>query len=224
MRSIKIYLLLLIIPLILGSCEALLDPLDQNFSSFDRVYTDAPYAEGLLITAYARIPTNGLTYNDVATDDAVSNVKLNNYLRMATGQWSALSNPVNQWDNCNSAIMYLNQFLTVVDSTNWKWTSKEIRKLFTQRFKGEAYALRGLFKYHLLQTVGGVGDNDQLLGIPIYDTYITTEEEYNNPRATFAQSVASIYADFDKALIPSPVRVSSQTSRPEDLNRTPGGR
>jgi hypothetical protein len=200
MRSIKIYLLLLIIPLILGSCEALLDPLDQNFSSFDRVYTDAPYAEGLLITAYARIPTNGLTYNEVATDDAVSNVKLNNYLRMATGQWSALSNPVNQWDNCNSAIMYLNQFLTVVDSTNWKWTSKEIRKLFTQRFKGEAYALRGLFKYHLLQTIGGIGDNDQLLGIPVYDTYITTEEEYNTPRATFAQSVASIYADFDKAL------------------------
>jgi len=200
MRLIKISSLLLIMSFVLGSCEALLDPLNDNHSKFDRIYRDAPYAEGLLITTYARIPTNGLTYNEVATDDAVSNVKLNNYLRMATGQWSALSNPVNQWDNCNSAIMYLNQFLSIVDSVNWKWTNPEIRKLMTQRFTGEAYALRGLVKYHLLVTVGGIGENDQLLGIPLYDTYIETPDEFNTQRATFAASIASIYADFDKAL------------------------
>jgi len=200
MRLLKIYSLLMIILVVLGSCEALLEPMNDNHSTFERIYEDSDFAEGLLITAYARIPTNGLTYNDVATDDAVSNVKLNNYLRMATGQWSALSNPVSQWDNCNSAIMYLNQFLSIVDSTNWKWTNKEIRKLMTQRFTGEAYALRGLFKYHLLQTVGGIGDNDQLLGIPLYDTYIETPDEFNTPRAAFAASIASINSDLDKAL------------------------
>ena len=200
MRLIKIYSLLLIISVFLGSCEALLDPLDTNYSTFERIYRDSDFAEGLLITAYARIPTNGLTYNDVATDDAVTNVKLNNYLRMATGQWSALSNPVSQWDNCNSAIMYLNQFLTIVDSTNWKWTNAEIRKLMTQRFTGEAYALRGLFKYHLLQTVGGYGEDNNLLGIPLYDTYIETPDEFNTPRAAFAASIASINADLNKAL------------------------
>jgi hypothetical protein len=200
MRLIKIFSLLLILSVALGSCEALLDPLDDNHSTFERIYNDAPYAEGLLITAYTRIPTNGLTYNDVSTDDAVSNVKLNNYLRMATGQWSALNNPVSQWDNCNSAIMYLNLFLTVVDSVNWKWTNAEIRKLMTQRFTGEAYAMRGLFKYHLLQTVGGFSADGQLLGIPIYDTFIETPDEFNTPRSTFAQSIASINADFDKAL------------------------
>ena len=200
MRIIKIYSLLLIMSIFLGSCEALLDPLNTNYSTFERIYRDSDFAEGLLITAYARIPTNGLTYNDVATDDAVSNVKLNNYHLMATGQWSALYNPLNQWDNCNMSIMYLNQFLTIVDSTNWKWTNKEIRKLMTQRFTGEAYALRGLFKYHLLQTVGGIGENDQLLGIPLYNTYIETPEEFNSPRASFAASIASIYADLDKAL------------------------
>jgi len=200
MRLIKISSLLVVIPLLLGSCEALLDPLDDNHSTFERIYRDSDFAEGLLITAYARIPTNGLTYNDVATDDAVSNIKLNNYHLMATGQWSALYNPLNQWDNCNMAIMYLNQFLTIVDSTNWKWTNQEIRKLMTQRFTGEAYALRGLFKYHLLQTIGGIGENDQLLGIPLYDTYIETPDEFNTPRATFAASIASINADLNKAL------------------------
>jgi len=200
MRLIKIYSLLLIISIFLGSCEALLDPLDTNYSTFERIYRDSDFAEGLLITAYARIPTNGLTYNDVATDDAVSNIKLNNYHLMASGQWSALYNPLNQWDNCNMSIIYLNQFLTIVDSTNWKWTNSEIRKLMTQRFTGEAYALRGLFKYHLLQTVGGYGTDNNLLGIPLYDTYITTPEEFNTPRATFAASIASINADLDKAL------------------------
>jgi hypothetical protein len=200
MRLIKIFSLILILSVVLGSCKALLDPLDDNHSTFERIYNDAPYAEGLLITAYARIPTNGLTYNDVSTDDAVSNVKLNNYLRMATGQWSALNNPVSQWDNANSAIMYLNLFLSVVDSVNWKWTNAEIRKLMTQRFTGEAYAMRGLFKYHLLQTVGGYSADGQLLGIPIYDTFIETPDEFNTPRSTFAASIASINADFDKAL------------------------
>ncbi len=200
MRLIKIFSLLLGISILLGSCEALLDPLNDNHSTFDRIYEDAPYAEGLLMTAYARIPTNGLTYNEVATDDAVSNVKLNTYHLMATGQWSALYNPVNQWDNCNMAIQYINQFLTIVDSVNWKWTNDEIRKLFTQRLTGEAYALRGLFKYHLLQTIAGYTDDGQLMGIPLYDTYITQPSQFNAPRATFAASIASIFSDFDKAL------------------------
>lgn len=196
----KLYSLLLILPLLLGSCEQLMDPRDDNHSTFDRIYKDADFAEGLLITAYAKIPTNGLTWNDVATDDAVSNDKLNNYLRMATGQWSAISNPVNQWDNCNSAILYLNKFLEIVDTVNWKWTNPEIRKLMTQRFTGEAYALRGLFKYHLLQTIGGYSESGQLLGIPIYDKFLENEADFSQPRATFDESIASIYADFDKAL------------------------
>ncbi|MDP4275168.1 MAG: RagB/SusD family nutrient uptake outer membrane protein, partial [Bacteroidota bacterium] len=128
-----------------SSCNELMDPLNDNHSTFNRVYNDPAFAEGLLITAYTKIPTNGLTYNDVATDDAVSNVKTNSYLRMANGQWSALSNPVNQWDNCNSAILYLNQFLSIVDTVTWKWSSAEINTLMKQRFTGEAYALRGLF-------------------------------------------------------------------------------
>jgi len=200
MRLIKIFSLLLTLSVALGSCEALLDPMNDNHSTFDRVMTDSDFAEGLLITAYARIPTNSLSYNDVATDDAVSNVKLNSYLRMSTGQWSALYNPVNQWDNCNSAILYLNKFLSIVDDVNWKWTDAESRALFTQRFTGEAYALRGLFKYHLLVTVGGEGANGEMLGIPVYDNFVETQDQFNTPRATFTESIASIYADLNKAL------------------------
>lgn len=198
MKLFNIYLLILL--LAFTSCDALLEPEDDNHSTFDRVLNDPQFGEGLLMSAYVRIPTKSLTFNDVATDDAVSNDKVNAYMRMATGEWSALYNPVNQWENSNMAILYLNQFLDMVDDVEWKWTDSEANTLFAKRFTGEAYALRGLFKYHLLQTVGGVGENGQLLGIPVYNEFLEKDADFNVPRATFEESVNEIYSDFDKAL------------------------
>ena len=102
------------------------------------------------MTAYTRVPNNSLSSNDVATDDAVTNNKLDSYLRMATGEWSAIFNPVSNWDNCLTAILYINKFLTFVDNITWKRQVPTLTELWTKRLKGEAYALRGLFKYHLL--------------------------------------------------------------------------
>jgi starch-binding outer membrane protein, SusD/RagB family len=201
MRLLKIFSLLLIISLSFGGCKKLLNPENDNHSTAKRVYNDPAYAEGLLMTAYAKIPTNSLSYNDVATDDAVTSNKLDQYLRTATGQWSALYNPLNQWDNCNSAILFLNDFLGIIDTVPWKWSSSESNMMFAKRFKGEAYALRGLFEYHLLQTVGGVGANGSLLGIPLYNKFIKIGDNYNIPRASFTETVNQIYADFDAALV-----------------------
>lgn len=192
--------MLLMLPFLLGSCEEMLEPENDNHSTVDRIYSDPAFGEGLLMTAYIKLPTNGLSFNEVATDDAISNDKLNSYLRMATGQWSALYNPVDQWDNCNSAILYLNEFMGIIDTVEWKWTSDELNSMYARRFRGEAYALRGLFQYHLLQTVGGIGSDNKLLGIPLYDQFQKVNDNFNVPRATFAESVARIYADLDKAL------------------------
>jgi hypothetical protein len=183
-----------------GGCKKLIEPENDNHITVSEAYKDPAWAEGVLITAYVKIPTNSLTFNDAATDDAVTNNKLDQYLRMATGEWSALYNPVSQWDNCNSAILYLNNFLSIVDTVAWKWTSSSINSMYARRFKGEAYALRGLFEYHLLQTIGGLGADNKLWGIPLYNKFIAIGDNFNVPRATFAESVAQIYADFDKAL------------------------
>jgi hypothetical protein len=183
-----------------GACEKLLVPENDNHSTIDRIYSDPGFAEGLIMTAYTRIPTNGLSFNDVATDDAVTNNKLDQYLRMATGEWTALYNPVNQWDNCNSGILYLNKFISVIDTVAWKWSNSQINSMYVQRFKGEAYALRGLLQYHLLATVGGIGTDNKLLGIPIYSKFINASDNFNIPRATFAESVNQIYTDLDKSL------------------------
>lgn len=182
--------------LLLMSCQDWFDPKNENISLFDRVYDDPGFAEGLLMSAYTRIPTNELTFNDVATDDAISNDQYNGYLRMATGQWSALNNPVSVWNNCNAAMIYLDKFLNIIDTVEWKWSNQEIHSLYARRFYGEAYAMRGVIQYHLLQNVAGYGDSGTLLGIPFYKD----DGNFNIPRATFEESVNQIYSDFDKAL------------------------
>lgn len=187
---------ILVFSLVFVSCQDMFEPVNDNHSTYERVLRDPTFAEGLLMTAYSKIPTNGLSFNETATDDAVTNDKQSGYLRMATGGWSALFNPVNEWDRCNSAVMYLNDFINVIDSVVWKWTDSEMNMLYSKRFYGEAYALRGLFRYHLLQTVGGKDAAGNLLGIPLYED----KSNFNIPRASFEESVKQIYADFDKAL------------------------
>lgn len=195
----KTYGLSLLIILSVTACDVL-EPVEDNHATLDRVYENPTYAQGVLMSAYTRIPTNSLSFNEVATDDAVSNDKLNNYLRMATGQWSAIFNPVSQWENCIAAIQAINQFLELVDEVNWKQSVPELQWMYTQRFKGEAYALRALFQYHLLATVGGEGANGQMLGIPILDRFLDINADFNIPRATFQESIDRIYQDIDRAL------------------------
>lgn len=201
MKLLKIFSILIILSLAFSSCEKLLQPEADNHSTAERLYVDPVFTLGFLYDAYLKLPTISLGSNDIATDDAVTNDKINKYLRIATGQWSSIFNPLSQWDNCTSAILYLNKFITMLDTLPpFKWTDLELNALYKRHFIGEAYALRGLFQYHLLVTVGGKGANGELLGIPIYDKFIETNDGFNIPRASFIETVNKIYADFDEAL------------------------
>jgi hypothetical protein len=178
----------------------MLEPENDNHSTINRIYGDPKYAEGLLITAYTKVPNNSLGYNETATDNAVTNVNLDNYRRMATGEWSALFNPMNMWDVCNSGILYANDFLKIMDTITWVSSSSEVNALYAKRLAGEAYALRGLFELHLLNSIGGKDAAGNLLGIPLYDKFLNANDGFNIPRATFTESMNRIYADFDNAL------------------------
>jgi len=199
MKIHKIFSLLLFSVFIFNSCE-LLDPKDDNHSTFDRVYAEPAYAEGLLIRAFTYIPTNDYRWDEVATDDAVSNDKLNTFTRIAKGEWSALNDPQSVWDNSNRAILYINEFLSVINDVTWKSTSKEQNDLFIRRLKGESLALRGLFKFFLLRNHGGFATSGELLGTPIYNEFLKTAEDFSRPRATFTECVNSAYADLTEAL------------------------
>lgn len=199
MKLYKMFSVLLVSLFLFTACE-LLDPKDDNHSTFDRVFDEPAYAEGLLIRAFTYIPTNDYRWDEVATDDAVSNDKLNTFSRIAKGEWSALNDPQSVWDNSNRAILYINEFLSVVNDVPWKSTSKEQNDLFIRRLTGESYALRGLFKFFLLRNHGGFSTTGELLGTPIYNEFLKTFEDFSKPRASFTDCVNSAYTDLTEAL------------------------
>ena len=86
------------------------------------------------------------------------------------------------------------------ESDNVKWDSKEdLCRMFNDRTKGEAYALRGLFMYYLLQAHAGPTSDGRMMGVPIYTESQTPESDHNRARATFDECMAQMYSDFEKA-------------------------
>jgi len=192
-------IILVVSVMIFSGCKDLLSPADQNDRSLDVIYNNAPFAEGLLMNGYVRLPTGGYSFNDVATDNAVSNDGSNNYLLMATGKWSSLNNPMDQWANAFSAIQYLNMTLEQTDKVNWAITGLYTKEMFNDRTKGEAYGLRALFMYYLLQAHGGWTNDGKLLGVPNITKSLDTKSVVNLPRNTFAECLTQIYADLSQA-------------------------
>jgi len=188
---------LLIAFLALTSCEDVFEPAIENIRGLEDAYEEATYAEGLLINGYIRIPTLGWSFNDVATDDAVSNDINNAYRQAATGQWASNYDPFTQWQNSRAAIQYLNIFLSEADNVEWA-TDEDIKRLYNKRLKGEAYGLRALHMYYLLQAHAGPVDGE-LLGIPIVLDPETPNSEFNVPRATFANCMSQLLSDLEQA-------------------------
>ncbi len=207
MKFINKYLLFLIIPAqVLVGCSAILDPENDNHSNFNRVYEDPAYAEGLLVNGYNKIPTidfvnpTSSIMNEVATDNAVSNDKFNNFLRVGTGQWTSQFNPLNVWDNANKGILYVNLFIPTIDTIVWSWSNPNLNLMFKDRLKGESYALRGLLKYYMLQNHAGKSKSGKLLGVKLTDKFSQEDANFNVARAGFTESVAVINADFNLAM------------------------
>lgn len=196
----KKLLVLLLVGMMFAGCKKNLVPLDDNHRTLEDIYPDAGYAEGVLLNAYSRLPTNNWPLTEVATDDAVTNDKVSTLLNMATGSWSAAFNPVEQWNNAYTAINYINLFLREVDSVKWAPISgPNVQRLYSDRLKGESYGLRALFMFYLLQAHAGPGPSGELLGVPIFTEALEQNSDFKLPRATFDQCMQQIYADLTEA-------------------------
>ena len=180
------------------SCDDLFEPAVENNLELDQMYSDPTFARGLLDNAYLLLSYDNNPSTDVATDDAVTNNNDDDYKRMATGSWSATLNPVSQWVRYH-AIQYCNLMLENCDKVEWSYTSKSLKKMYEDNYRGNAYALRALHMYYLLRAhAGKVGG--QLMGVPIHLQSETPESNFNVPRSTFKECVDQIMADLDKAL------------------------
>lgn len=205
---------------LLVGCDDLFTPAIENNKQVSDGLEDPLYAEGILANAYTRNPYNSQSFNDVATDDAVTNQTSNSYLKMATGSWTSNNNPMDQWGSCKAAIHYINLFLTQVDQVSWV-KDPVVNKMFCDRLKGEAYGLRAMFNFYMLQAHAGYTEDGRLMGVPIVEEVEEVEDEtsnFNYPRNTFDECIQAIYDDVQRAeeLLPLDYEnISSDAEVPE---------
>jgi starch-binding outer membrane protein, SusD/RagB family len=205
MRKYSILALIILIASLL-SCKKIIDPKSDNSLTSDQLTGDPIFAEGLLMKAYTALPNEYNFETDVASDDAVTNDPTSIYRSMAIGAWRSTNDPISQWSSAYANIFYLNQFLSIYNNVNWSTNpnltaaDNALRNtLHKKRLRGEAYGLRAWFKWRLLQYHAGIGAGGTLLGFPIIDKYLTASDNWAIPRNTYAECVASIFADLDTA-------------------------
>lgn len=190
----KKILTLFVAAFLLVGCDDLFTPAIENNKQISDAHNDPLYAEGILANAYTRNPYNSQSFNDVATDDAVTNQTGKDFLKMATGSWTSINNPMDQWGSCKAAIHYINIFLNEVDNVSWA-NNPLVNAMFCDRLKGEAYGLRAMFSFYLLQAHAGWTADGRLLGVPIIEEVETEASNFNKPRNTFDECIQAIYDD-----------------------------
>lgn len=190
----------------LTSCDDMFKPAIENHLGFEYMYDHPDYADGLLGNAYTRLPNGSYSFNDVATDDAVSNDATDSYRKMTgVDSWTSSNNPVETWRNCRAAIQYINLFLANVDKVNWN-SDETVRAMYEQRYIGEAKGLRALFMYYLLRAHGGWA-NGTLLGVPndLVPTNVSSDFNSLEVRASFADCMKQLIEDAEEAVRVLPV-------------------
>jgi len=236
-RSIIKYGHYLVAALLLGgvgggflcSCNDMFEPADENKRQVEDMVEESEYAHGLLMYGYGRLPYLTTTQTDVATDDAVTNLTTSNYLNMAKGAWASDNNPMSQWNNCKDGIQYINLFFTIVEKVKWAESAASKQKMFIDRLKGEAFGLRAILYYHLLQAHGGYADDGQLYGVPLLTKPEDGSSDFNQPRASFADCMKQIFADCDSAMLLLPMDykdIDSESEIPQQylaLGANPSG-
>jgi hypothetical protein len=197
------------------SCQDMFEPADENVRQEEDLAKESSYAHGLLMYAYDRLPYIMTSQTDIATDDAVTNVKNSAYLNMATGTWASDNNPMSQWNSCKDGIQYVNSFFVIVDKSTWAPSAASKQQMFIDRLKGEAFGLRAILYYHLLQAHGGYADDGVLYGVPLLTVREDGSSDFNQPRAPFADCVKQIFADCDSAMLLLPAEYKDIESESE---------
>jgi hypothetical protein len=189
----------------LVSCSDFLEPEHDNRLTDEQLIADPGFAEGLLINAYAALPSYYDFNLDVASDDAVSNAQSSSsdqyeVVGIGRGEWSSQNTPFATWENAYNQIFYINSFLDRIDKVEWSYQSAKIAKYHKQRLTGESYGLRAYYEFLLLQAHAGKDGSGNLLGFPIVDRILTLGDNYKLQRNTFAECVSQIISDCDLAL------------------------
>lgn len=200
MKKLVKYISIASIVLGFTACDDLFEPAIENIKDENSIDVQANFADEILRSAYILMPYPGDPVNDVATDDAVSNDIDNAYMTMATGGWNSQTGvSVDNWRDRNASIQYCNLLLEHIDNVTFA-AKEDLQMMFYDRLKGEAYGLRALNMYYLLQNYAGKNDAGELLGVPIWTSSFNSTSDLNVKRDSFQACMAQLMADADAAI------------------------
>jgi hypothetical protein len=199
-RYISRILLAVSLTLSLVSCEKFLEQDLDNRLTEEEMLNDPAFFEGLLLHAYNAMPSINSFGLDIAADDAATNDKNSDALKMATGEWSSSYYPMAKWSQAYNEIVYINSFLEKMGQVEWSWESEVVSMNHFERLKGEAYGLRAWWEFQILEYHAGMSDGGQLLGFPIVTKVITIDDDYTLSRDLYSACVDQILADIDTAV------------------------
>lgn len=186
---------------LLTACDDVFTPAAENMKDINEMENDPIMAKGFVLTAYRNLPNYEVgTGTDVATDDAVTNEKGANWSKYATGSWTVQSwDPTGRWNNDLSSMQYLYIFLNSNISNIGFLKNANENKLMQRRLTGEAYGLLATHAYYLLRAHAGFDNEGKLLGTQLFDGYVGTDADFNQPRKTFQEHVDFILENIEKA-------------------------
>lgn len=205
----KINKLILVLTLFAGllffSCTDLTETQPELRLTEEQVKFDPSYAEGFLLKAYRGLPTVYTFNEDIASDDAVTNVSSSNVTNMNTGGWNSDSNPFDRWGKSYEMFLYLNTFIEYAPEVTWDRLNPVKNENFAGKLMGEALALRAYHAFNLLQAHAGIAKDGRLLGYPIVTKVLNISDIYKLERNTYAECINQIVSDLDMAIAKLPL-------------------
>lgn len=206
---------------VLTGCDDVFEPAPENNLPIDYIDSNPTYAENMLGNVYIYLPNGGsFPYNEVATDDAVTNDATSSWRRIASGAWSSALNPANRWEACRMSIQYCNLLLSHIGKVKWA-ADPLVNELFDKRYEAEALALRAINTYFLLEAHAGYISDGRLLGIPLVTEPEDGNSNFNLPRNTFMECVQAIKDDAEAAMSNLPTEYGPEYYN-EMRNKYPG--
>jgi len=185
-----------------SACEDVMEPAMENKNDIDAVVNNGDWMSGILSGVYTNMPfKNAGGWNvesDLATSDAYCNVNSNTYINLSKS-WTSESTPFKSWSTYLSSINYINIFMGNLGKTDW--TGDETKNmLYSERMRGEAYALRGLYGYYLLRTYAGKDASGNFLGYPVFTEEFAGDADFNLSRNTIQECTDQIISDLNAAI------------------------
>ena len=195
-------LLILLITVIVISCEGYLDPGYDEFLEEDEVFISYNYALNYVRTIYSYLPTDA--YDETfMTDETKHSDEGSNYNIMNNGSWDSRTYVEGwRWGHYYSGIRRVHIFLENVDTAiflnpNTYKTTPSLNDTLRKQYKAEARFLRAFYYFELLKRFGDPRNN---LGVPIIpEVALSITDELDYERNTYEECVNYIVADCDYA-------------------------